>query len=119
MVLGDRQKFVLPGLSDSANFIGFYDGESLQFRLAYNWRDNFLGGVGQDQGTNTNPQNTEAYGQWDLNATYYWNDNITTYLAGINITEETQHVYSLVEEQVLQAVQGGARWEIGLRYFFD
>ena len=34
-------QFVLNGLSDSANLIGFYDGEDLQVRLAYNWRDDF------------------------------------------------------------------------------
>jgi TonB-dependent receptor len=112
-------QFVLNGLSDSANFIGFYDGESLKVRLAYNWRDNFLSGVGQGQGTTTNPTNVEAYGQWDLSVTYYVNDNITTYFTGINITEETGHIYSLVERQVLQAYQGGARWELGFRYNFD
>ena len=90
----------------------------MQVRLAYNWRDNFLGGVGQDQGTTTNPQNTKAYGQWDLNVTYHIGDNITTYLAGINVTNETQHIYSLNERQVLRAVQLGPRWEVGLRYFF-
>lgn len=111
-------QFVLNGLSDSANLIGYYAGDQLQVRLAYNWRDNFLAGVGQGQGTLTNPTNVEEYGQLDLNVTYYWNDNLTTYLAGINITEETQHLYSLTERQVLQAVQGGARWEFGLRYFF-
>jgi len=112
-------QFVLNGLSDSANVIGFYDGDSLQVRLAYNWRDDFLAGVGQGQGTTTNPTNVAAYGQWDLGITYYVNDNITTYFTGINITEETRHVYGLDERQVLQAVQGGARWELGLRYNFD
>ena len=34
-------QFVLNGLSDSANFIAFYDKEQLQVRLAYNWRDDF------------------------------------------------------------------------------
>ena len=112
-------QFVLNGLSDSANVIGFYDGDSLQVRLAYNWRDDFLAGVGQGQGTTTNPTNVAAYGQWDLGVTYYVSDNITTYFTGINITEETRHVYGLDERQVLQAVQGGARWELGLRYNFD
>jgi TonB-dependent receptor len=111
-------QFVLNGLSDSANFIGFYDGESLQVRVAYNWRDDFLAGVGQGQGTLTNPTNTESYGQWDLNVTYHVNDSLTTYLAGINVTNETQHLYSLDKRQVLQAVQLGSRWELGLRYFF-
>jgi TonB-dependent receptor len=111
-------QFVLNGLSDSANVIGFYDGESLKVRLAYNWRDDFLAGVGQGQGTLTNPTNVESYGQWDLSVTYYVTDALTTYFTGINITEETRHVYSLNKNQVLQAVQGGSRWELGLRYFF-
>ncbi|MDJ0812243.1 MAG: TonB-dependent receptor [Woeseiaceae bacterium] len=112
-------QFVLPGLSDSANFIGFYDGQDLQVRLAYNWRDAFLAGVGQGQGTTTNPTNVEEYGQLDLSVTYYFNDSLTLYFNGLNILNETRHVYSLVEEQVLQAVQTGERWDIGFRYNFD
>ena len=112
-------QFVLNGLSDSANLIAFYDGEDLQIRLAYNWRDNFLAGVGQGQGTLTNPTNVEAYGQLDLGATYYYNDNLTFYFSGLNITNETNHVYGLTERQVLQAVQGGPRYDFGARYNFD
>ena len=43
-------QFVLNGLSDSANLIGIYEKEGLSVRLAYNWRDDFLAGVGQGQG---------------------------------------------------------------------
>ncbi len=114
-----EDQFALPGLSDSANFIGFYDGEDLQVRLAYNWRDNFLAGVGQGQGTLSNPTNVESYGQWDLNVTYYWNDNLTFYFSGLNLTNETYHVYGLTERQVLQAVQLGPRYDFGVRYDFD
>jgi len=112
-------QFVLNGLSDSANLIGFYDGEDLQVRLAYNWRDSFLAGVGQGQGTLTNPTNVKAYGQWDLGVTYYYNDNLTLYFSGLNLTDETRHVYGLSERQVLQAVQLGPRYDFGLRYNFD
>ena len=112
-------QFVLNGLSDSANFIGFYDGENVQIRVAYNWRDAFLAGVGQGQGTLTNPTNVEAYGQWDVGVTYYWNDNLTFYFSGLNLTNETRHVYGLTERQVLQAVQLGPRYDFGLRYNFD
>jgi len=111
-------QFVLNGLSDSANLIGFYDGEDLQVRLAYNWRDDFLAGVGQGQGTTTNPTNVEAYGQWDLGVTYLYSDNLTLYFSGLNLTEETRHVYGLTKSQVLQAVQGGPRYDFGLRYNF-
>ncbi len=112
-------QFVLPGLSDSANFIGFYDGEDLQVRLAYNWRDDFLGGIGQDQGTRTNPQFVEEYGQLDLSVTYYFNDNLTLYFNGLNVLNETRHVYSLNKRQVVRAIQTGERWDIGFRWNFD
>ncbi len=112
-------QFVLNGLSDSANLIAFYDSEDLQIRLAYNWRDDFISGVGQAEGTRTNPQFVEAYGQWDLGVTYYYNDNLTLYFSGLNLTEETRHVYSLTKQQVMQAVQGGPRYDFGVRYNFD
>lgn len=111
-------QFVLNGLSDSANLIGFYDGEDLQVRLAYNWRDDFIAGVGQAEGTRTNPTNVEAYGQWDLGVTYHYNDNLTLYFSGLNLTEETGHVYGLTKRHVLQAIQGGPRYDFGLRYNF-
>ena len=43
-------QFALSGLSDSANFIAFYDKDGLNARIAYNWRDDFFAGDGQDQG---------------------------------------------------------------------
>ena len=112
-------QFVLNGLSDSANLIGFYDGEKLQVRLAYNWRDDFIAGVGQAEGTRTNPTNVKDYGQWDLGVTYNYNDNLTLYFSGLNLTEETRLVYGLTESQVLQAVQGGSRYDFAFRYNFD
>ena len=45
--MGLGQQFVLGGLGDTANFIGFYDKDGFQARLAYNWRDDFLAGTGQ------------------------------------------------------------------------
>ena len=114
-----ESQFVLNGLSDSANFIGFYDGEDLQVRFAYNWRDDFLAGAGQGQGTLTNPTNVKDYGQWDVNVTYYASDNLTLYFSGLNLTNETRHVYGLTERQVLQAIQFGPRYDFGLRYNFD
>ena len=109
-------QFVLNGLSDSANLIGFYDKDGLSVRLAYNWRDDFLAGAGQGQGTNTNPTNVEAFGQLDLGITYEYNDRVTIYASGLNITEETVHVYGLSKDQTLQAVQGGARYDLAIRY---
>ena len=90
--------------------------DRLQVRLAYNWRDDFLAGVGQGQGTLTNPTHVKAYGQLDVGVTYNATENLTIYFSGLNITEETVHVYGLTESQVLQAVQGGPRYDLGIRY---
>ena len=111
-------QFVLNGLSDSANLVAFYDKDGLQARLAYNWRDDFLNGVGQGAGTYTNPTNVESFGQLDISASYDFNDNLTVFFAGINVLEETYNVYGRDELQVLQAGQTGARYDIGVRYSF-
>ena len=52
----------------------------------------------------------------DRGVTYEVNDRMTIYASGLNITDETVHVYGLTEDQVLQAVQGGARYDVALRY---
>lgn len=111
-------QFVLNGLSDSANLVAFYDKGGLQARLAYNWRDKFLAGVGQGAGTYTNPTNVEAYGQLDISASYDYNDNLTIFFAGLNVLEETYNVYGRDKLQVLQVGQTGARYDIGVRYSF-
>jgi TonB-dependent receptor len=111
-------QFVLNGLSDSANLVAFYDKDGLQARLAYNWRDTYLAGVGQGAGTYTNPTNVEAYGQLDISASYDYNDNLTIFFAGLNVLEETYNVYGRDKLQVLQVGQTGARYDIGVRYSF-
>ncbi|WP_049720986.1 TonB-dependent receptor [Gilvimarinus polysaccharolyticus] len=111
------QTLALTGLSDSANLIGFYETDSFQARLAYNWRDDFLLSTGQPQNFNE-PTFTEAYGQWDINASYDINDNISVFVEGLNITEETTRSHGRYSEQLLAAQQFGARYNIGVRARF-
>jgi outer membrane receptor protein involved in Fe transport len=112
-------QFVLPGLSDSANLIGFYDKDGFQARFAYNWRDRFVGGIGQDAGSaGINPQTVDRYGQLDISASYEISDNLTIFADGINILEADYRVYSRESLQVLQAGQTGARYNLGVRYTF-
>lgn len=114
-----EQQFVLNGLSDSANFIGFYDKDGFQARFAYNWRDQFLGGIGQSQGSSAiNPTQIRAYGQLDISASYEVNDNLTVFFDGINVTESDFRVYGRESMQALQAGQTGARYNLGIRYTF-
>ncbi|XPF95242.1 TonB-dependent receptor [Colwellia sp. RE-S-Sl-9] len=105
--------FALPGLSDSANLIGFYEKNGLQVRLAYNWRDDFLWAMHQPQNL-IEPTFTEAYGQWDLNASYEINDNISVFVEGINITEETTRQHGRFADQLISLEQFGARYNVGI-----
>ena len=120
-------QFALVGLSESANLIAFYDKDGFSTRIAYNWRDDFYGGDGQDEGAAydtkgnfiaNNPQYTQAYGQIDLSATYEVNDNLTIMLDGINVTDSTLRRYGREKSQVLGVSQNGPRYNLGLRYTF-
>ncbi len=113
-----QQDGVLEGLSDSANLIGFYDKNGLQVRVAYNWRDDFLSGKGQANVGAAPPTHVADYGQWDINASYEFNDNFTVFLEGLNVTDETSHVYGRTKSQTLFARQSGPRYNLGVRYTF-
>ncbi|MDE0841845.1 MAG: TonB-dependent receptor [Porticoccaceae bacterium] len=111
-------QFVLNGLSDSANLVVFYDKNGIQARIAYNWRDDYLAGVGQDQGRFTNPQNVRSFDQIDISASYEYSENLSFFFSGINIGESTYRVYSREYHQVLQMGQTGARYDVGMTYKF-
>ena len=109
-------QFVLPGLSDSANFVAFYEKNAWQARIAYNWRDEFLSSTESNQ-----PQFTEEYGQWDANASYilpWFDESATVFIEAINITDESQRIYNRYEDQLRTANQFGARYNLGFRYTF-
>ncbi|XPF94556.1 TonB-dependent receptor [Colwellia sp. RE-S-Sl-9] len=104
--------FALTGLSDSANVVAFYEKDAISFRVAYNWRDDFLLQGG------TSPTFTEAYSQVDINASYDINDTVSVFVEGINITEETTRRYSRFSRQLVDFEEYGARYNVGVRAKF-
>ena len=106
--------FALPGMSDSANLVVFYETEQFSGRIAWNWRDKFLAGFDQFGA----PVFTESFAPIDINLTYNVNENISIFAEGLNITKETQRSFSRYSEQLIQANQFGARYNIGARYRF-
>ena len=110
-------QYPMIGLSDSANVVGFYDKNKWQVRVAYNWRDQFLNGIGGG-GTPPNPNWTEAYGQVDAIVSYELLENLTLSLEGINLTDETQRIHARHENMVRFATQTGPRYMFGVRYRF-
>ncbi|WP_166109195.1 TonB-dependent receptor [Pseudoalteromonas sp. Z9A5] len=113
------QQSPLSGLSDSANFQAFYEKDGLSVKITYAWRDSYLIGVGQAQGSaDAPPQYAKTYGQWDMSVNYDVNENVTVFFEGVNLNNETEQGYGRYEEQFLFANQYGPRYAIGARYSF-
>ncbi len=101
----------LPGLSDSANLVGFYENGPYQVRLAYNWRDDFLafvGGAGE-------PAFTESFAQLDFSASYDINDSLTVFVEGLNVTDEKSRNFLRFEQITNRVSSSGPRYAVGLR----
>ena len=108
----NEEQWVVPGMSDTANLVAFYDKNGFQIRLAYNWRDKFL------QSPDRDPRFVEEYSQFDLNASYEFSDNLSVFIEGINLTEEHQRVHGRSSYQVREYSVGHARYNFGARYSF-
>ena len=115
-----EQQTPLEGLGDSANFQVFYEKNGLSVKATYAWRDDYLLGVGQDQGSSDNPpQFFKEFGQWDVSVNYDVNDNLTVFFEGVNVNDETEEIYGRYEAQFLSARQYGPRYALGVRYSFQ
>jgi TonB-dependent receptor len=105
-------QFAVTGVSDSANAVLFYDKNGIQARVAYNWRDKFLSGYGLD------PYYIEAYGQFDVSASYEFRKGMTAFVEGINVTNADRRGHMRNDQTVFFAAPGYARYAAGLRVSF-
>ncbi len=105
-------QFAVNGVSDSANAVLYYDKNGLQARVAYNWRDGFLSGYGFD------PFYVEAYGQFDVSASWEFKKGLTAFVEGINITNADRRGHMRNDNTVFFAAPGYARYTAGVRYSF-
>ncbi|MGB2105636.1 MAG: TonB-dependent receptor [Porticoccaceae bacterium] len=108
----NEEQWVIPGMSDTANLVAFYDKDGFQVRLAYNWRDEYLQSPARD------PRFVEEYFQFDLNASYEFSDNFSVFVEGINLTEEHQRIHGRSKYQVREYSVGHARYNLGAKYSF-
>lgn len=110
---------VLNGLSDSANIQLFYEKDGLSAKITYAWRDDYLIGIGQAQGTaEAPPQFAKEFAQIDLSVNYDVNEHLTVFFEGLNLNNETEEGYGRYVEQFLFARQYGTRYNLGARYTF-
>ncbi|MGA9658211.1 MAG: TonB-dependent receptor [Asticcacaulis sp.] len=80
------ETFAVPGISDTANLVGFYEIGGFAARIAYNWRDSFL--AQPNYGGTTEPRYYEPYHQVDARISYGFGNGTVVALEGVNLSDE-------------------------------
>jgi TonB-dependent receptor len=107
------------GLADSWNVVGFYDKHGFQARLAVNWRDNVLDRFAQTQNSTTwgvEPTFVKAAYYVDFSTSYQISPRLTAYFEGLNLTDQVYSTYGRFQEQILDLVDTGRRFNFGVRF---
>ncbi len=95
---------------DSYNIVAYYEKYGASFRLAYNWRSEYLAGT-----ISGSPIYNGAYGQLDAGASYDLSKRLTLTFDAININNALEHTYQTSETRLLHLGENGPRYMIGLR----
>ena len=109
----------MTGLADSANLVGFYDKDGFQARVAVNWRDEYLDHFGQQQNGSrfgTEPTFVNANLQLDFSTSYDLTPNTDVYFSALNLNDSTFVTHGRYSEQLLDLVDYGRRFVLGLRF---
>jgi TonB-dependent receptor len=105
-------QFALVGLSDSANAVLFYDKGPLQARAAWNWRDEYLAGYGN------NPFYRDEYWQIDASISYEFDMGLTIFAEAINLTGEDLKGHRRGDNTTFFSYRGAPRYAGGVRFSF-
>jgi TonB-dependent receptor len=111
------QQSILIGLSDSWNLVGFYEDEKFSFRLAANWRDEFLFSENQLRAPNE-PVFFDEYTQWDFSSSYALTETLSVNFEVLNITGEDQKQFGRYKDQFLYENVQKPRYTLGIRGTF-
>lgn len=111
-----ENQFALTGLSDSYNFIAFWENQTWSARILYNYRDEFLSNTNW---SNNIPRFVDEYDQIDFNISFQATDNLAFTLEGINLLEEPVVFRGRSENQVQAYIETDTRLMLGARYVFE
>ena len=115
----DDKENILPGISpESYNLIGYWENEKLSFRLAYNYRDEYvLAGGGSFIGFED--RYVAARGQLDFSAIWRVTDKLQFIARGYNLTEEIYEEYLANNPAKVRRVNwDGRSWALYAQYTF-
>jgi len=102
---------------DQINAVLWYEYDQWQARIAYNYRsERFIGRAWNDGSPAAWWQAPTAY--VDASVSYDFNDNLTVYVQGTNITEEFEETYMQWSDVVVNQNVYEARYTVGVRAKF-
>jgi iron complex outermembrane receptor protein len=111
--------FAVTGLADSANFVGFYDMNGFEVRVAANWRDEYLLQFGQNQNTGAfgaEPTFVNSSLQIDLSTSYQLTEQLNVFFEALNVTNETMSTHGRFDNELLDVFAYGRRYALGARF---
>jgi iron complex outermembrane receptor protein len=109
--------FAVTGLANSYNFIPFYDKYGFQARVAINHRNQYLQQFGQTQNNSqfgTEPTFVNAATYVDFSTSYEINRHFNVYFEALNLTDEAYATHGRYQEQVLDVVDTGRSFTVGV-----
>ena len=114
--------FPLPSNSEhQSNLILWYDNAGFNVRVAYNWRsEEYVGraAVNSNAAVLELGQWAEPTGYLDISTSYWFNDYVSVFLNGTNLTEESRKSYTQFEDQFHSLWVQEARYTLGVNLSF-
>ena len=113
--------FAVTGLANSWNFVPFYEKYGFMIRLALNHQAEFLNNFGQHQ-PNSNfgaePVFVNGSTYLDLSAAYDINAHLSVFAGAQNLTHEVFSTHGRFKEQLLDVVDTGRSFNLGMHFKF-
>jgi outer membrane receptor protein involved in Fe transport len=112
----------LPGVGNSANFIGFYQNYGFQARIAVQWQATQLVWLGQQQGSGAfgnEPVYLAGSTEVDFSTQYDINRHLNVFFEADNLTSNVLHTFGRFSNQTLDLVDYGRSYQFGVRAKFD
>jgi TonB-dependent receptor len=111
-------RFYLPGLVNSANFVGFYENRRFQARIAVNWTGEQLISTSQEQSGGAfgdEPVFIRALTEVDFSARYDITSHVSLFLAARNLSNSEIIEHGRFNNQILNVQDFGRTFTIGVR----
>lgn len=111
-------QFYLPGLANSANFVGFYENRGFQARIAVNWTGEQLVATTQEQSGGAfgnEPVFTRAVTEIDFSAQYDITSHVNLFFKALNLSDSQIIEHGRFDNQILNVQDFGRTFTMGVR----